>query len=403
MLIFDDIENLEEAMSDVQRTKRKAWFRQDAMRAGWEDTKVFAIGNLLHHACLLADLSKNPLFRTHKHQAILSWADDPELWAQWEFLITDKADSERELTARRFYEAHRATMDRGAVSAWPEAFSYYDLMVMRASEGHPAFATEMMNDPLDPSRTLFHKLHTYRMELRADSQIWLMPLNGRPAVILSKCWIFGATDPSMGKTKKADYTAIIVMARASNGYMFVLDAIIKRITPDQAMEEQNKLAGAYTFTKFGIESNQFQALFKSESATRSLESGNRLPIDEIIQSANKELRIQSLEPDLTNGYIMFPEHGLELLIQQLTEYPLGEYDDGPDALEMVRTIATSFKPLESTQVIEADSYHFVEDEPGPRERDRYQDLEDAFQEKMRELDPDYDDEESRIFVPVTMV
>jgi len=417
LMIFDDIENLEEAMSDAQRKKRKAWFRQDAMRAGWENTKVLVVGNMLHHACLLAELSKNPLFQVHKHQALISWATNEKLWAQWEFLLTDISDPYHRFTAQAFYEAHREAMDEGAISAWPEAFSYYDLMVMRASEGHAAFATELMNDPLDPSRTLFHTLCYYRAEWR-DGNTWLRPLNGRPTVKLSDCWIFGATDPSMGKSTKADYTAIMVLAKAPNGFMFLLEAIVKRITPDQAIQEQNELAGQYNFQDFGIEDNQFQALFKSKSAESSLESGNRLPIHGLTQIANKELRIKSLEPDLTNGYIMFSEGGQELLVSQLREYPLGEYDDGPDALEMVRTMATAFDPLPSTVVIQAEGYRFgggTSEAPG--RRDAYEDLEEAYHEKMRELKelyspeafaylfPGYEDEdeESKIFVPVTML
>jgi predicted phage terminase large subunit-like protein len=362
LMIFDDIENLEEVMSETMREKRKKWFRQDAMRAGWDDTKVIVIGNMLHHACLLAELAANPLFRVHKHQALLSWAGASALWDEWESAVTNKADEHRFDTGLAFYQAHREAMDEGAISAWPEAFSYYDLMLMRASEGHPAFATEMMNDPLDPSRTLFHKFVFFRQELRQGAptpELWLVPLNDRPAVALSSCLLFGGTDPSLGKTNSSDYTAITVLAKAPNGYMFVLRSEIERRTPDSAMKRQVELGAEFAFTKFGIENNQFQALFESKSGEASVEAGVYLPIEGVTSVANKDFRLQSLEPDVSNGYIMFAEHGQELLLQQLREYPLGEHDDGPDSLEITRTIATRYHPIAAPPpVLQAEQHTF---------------------------------------------
>jgi predicted phage terminase large subunit-like protein len=44
------------------------------------------------------------------------------------------------------------------------------------------------------------------------------------------------------------------------------------------------------------------------------------------------LRIQSLQPDIRNGYLLFSRDQTELL-RQLEQFPLGRHDDGPDALE----------------------------------------------------------------------
>ena len=46
----------------------------------------------------------------------------------------------------------------------------------------------------------------------------------------------------------------------------------------------------------------------------------------------------TLQPDVKNGYILF-RRDQTLLLQQLSQFPLGAHDDGPDALEGARTLA----------------------------------------------------------------
>ena len=53
---------------------------------------------------------------------------------------------------------------------------------------------------------------------------------------------------------------------------------------------------------------------------------------EVRAASDKVLRIQSLQPDIRNGYLLFCRDQTELL-RQLEQFPLGRHDDGPDALE----------------------------------------------------------------------
>ena len=50
------------------------------------------------------------------------------------------------------------------------------------------------------------------------------------------------------------------------------------------------------------------------------------------------MRIETLQPDVKNGYILFRKDQT-LLLRQLSQFPLGAHDDGPDALEGARTLA----------------------------------------------------------------
>jgi len=363
LMVYDDIENDQEVASDTQRESRKKWFYRAAMRAGWENTTSLVVGNLLHSECLLAELLDNPLWRRRKHAAVTSWAEREDLWLEWEAVLSDKSlgPDQRFSAAREFYLSQKAEMDRGAVSAWPEAFSYYDLMVIRTSEGHAAFSTELQNDPYDPSSSLFNQFSYYEAQLRVNdgqTDTWFVPKDGAPAVALSTCAVFGFTDPSLGKTQKSDYSALITLARAPDGRMFVVEADLARRSPAATIKRQNSLAAQYAYAKYGIETTQFQAFYYTESAAKARDAGVILPLEPVSQTRNKDVRIQSLEPDVNNGWILFKERGQGLLLEQLRGYGRTSYDDGPDALEGARTLAIKWQNLSGVQVMEGESYQF---------------------------------------------
>ena len=52
---------------------------------------------------------------------------------------------------------------------------------------------------------------------------------------------------------------------------------------------------------------------------------------------DKLLSIQTLQPWIKNGWILFRRNMRELLTQ-LMHYPMGDHDDGPDALEMLKSM-----------------------------------------------------------------
>ena len=91
-----------------------------------------------------------------------------------------------------------------------------------------------------------------------------------------------------------------------------------------------------------------------------MEEASYLPILAINQLANKALRLQSLEPDFSNGYLLLHETGQELLKKQLAEYPMGAHDDALDALEGARSLAREWVPLKSTEIVQGDVHNFVE-------------------------------------------
>ena len=66
--------------------------------------------------------------------------------------------------------------------------------------------------------------------------------------------------------------------------------------------------------------------------------GLHLPIVPLKNSANKELRIDSISPLVNNHTILIDKKSL-LLIDELDTYPKSAHDDGLDSVEMAYRIA----------------------------------------------------------------
>ena len=213
-------------------------------------------------------------------------------------------------------------------------------MVMRISEGEASFSSEIQNEPIDPENCAF-----------AEEWFDYYDDDGKtvPDFSESKFVFIGANDPSLGKNRKSDTSAIIGLAKdTSTGYLYVVIADIAKRKPDKiiddALDDSRRLRREYKkpFYKFGVEAVQFQYYFAEIMRQRSAECGEYLPIEEINSVQNKDARIQSLQPFVKNGYIKFSKKH-KTLIDQMLKYPMGKNDDAPDALQMVVALALSVK------------------------------------------------------------
>ena len=155
-----------------------------------------------------------------------------------------------------------------------------------------------------------------------------------------------ALDPSTGKdAHHGDYSALVALGRSGDGKLWC-EADMSRRPMDQIVSDGINFARRIEretnghLAAFGVESNAFQQLLAAEFKTRTAAAGIMLPIVEVQNNVNKLVRIRRLTPHLSQGNIMFRRSpGTELLVRQLREFPIGEHDDGPDALEMSRRIA----------------------------------------------------------------
>ena len=346
LLVLDDIENDENVRTPEQRLKLSNWFNKAVSKAGDDYTDIVYIGTLLHYDSLLAHTLSNPGYKSIKYKAVLAFSDAEDLWKQWGDIYTDLSNDSHEEDARAFFEVHREEMLAGTKVLWEEKLSYYDLMKMRVDEGEASFNSEEQNEPINPDDCLFQ-------------EEWLDYYNEAEVDFKDRNFIFfGFVDPSLGKTKHSDFSAILTLAKhKATGYMYVYDADIERRHPDRIiadiLEKERRLRRDFGrgYKKFGCETVQFQWFLKEELVKASAKAGLYLPVEEVPQTADKVLRIQTMQPDIKNKYIKFSRRHKRLL-EQLLQFPMGAHDDGPDALEGCRTLA---KKVKKFRIMDRDS------------------------------------------------
>ena len=337
LIVLDDVENDENVRTPEQRKKLENWFLKAVSKAGDDYTDIIYIGTLLHYDSLLAKTLRNAAYRAVKYKAVISWSPAEDLWHNWEEIFTDLSNDNREVDALAYFNANRAAMLAGTQVLWEEKLSYYDLMVMRVSEGEASFNSEEQNEPINPDDCIFIPEW---FEFYNEAEVDFKSPNFQ---------FFGFVDPSLGKTNKSDFSAIITLAKHKlTGYMYVLDADIERRHPDRiisdvlAKERWLRDSFGRGYHKLGAETNQFQWFLKEELAKASARAGLYLPIEEVQQTSDKTMRVQTLQPDIKNHYIKFNARHKRLL-EQLEHFPMASHDDGPDALEGARTIAKRAK------------------------------------------------------------
>lgn len=321
LVVLDDIENDEHVRSPEQRDKLQSWLAKAVLKLGAADDTmdVIYVGTVLHYDSLLARTLKNALWERRTFKAVLEWPHRMDLWDQWEEQLLNQGAT----VADAFYLARKAEMDRGAVVSWPAARPLVVLMRIRARDGHSAFDSELQNDPLSDENAPFAKVIFWV----GENPRWLY---------------FGAVDPSLGKQgNQRDPSAVLVGGFDRQfGILDVVEASIAKRLPDKIISDVIEAQRKWLCLVWVVEAVQFQEFFRTELVKRSAQLGVPVPARPVIPHADKDLRIESLQPHVANGLIRFnPRH--TTLLDQLRHWPKADHDDGPDALQMLWATAVS--------------------------------------------------------------
>lgn len=160
---------------------------------------------------------------------------------------------------------------------------------------------------------------------------------------------FCAMDLAFSKSKKADYTALVVLGLDHEGYIYVLD--LDRFKTDSRQEDYYRAVIAmqekWQFHKIRIETNAggkfvvnyLKDRFRQEGITCSIDSKHENKRDE-----TKEQRIESIVmPHYDNGNIFHTPGGYIGLLEEEIILPKPPHDDLKDALAGCMEIAK--KPI----------------------------------------------------------
>jgi len=229
------------------------------------------------------------------------------------------------LTAPRRFDRwlklrYRAITEAG-LPLWPARWTL-EALAEEEAEDPEAFAMEMMDRPPSQGNHPFQALQYYSRDTYRDQD-------------LPKVLIF---DPSLGRTEKSDYQALVeLMGPTAEGKVLVDRVELLRIAnPGQLVSTVLAIVAEDRPVAKIIEAIGFQALLEHmlvEAASQAgLVDGGWIPL--YTQEQSKDLRIRGLAVPVARGDLLFPDdRSCRPLEDQFLDYPDGKRD-GVDAVEM---------------------------------------------------------------------
>lgn len=344
LVVMDDAEKKDRVRNPDQRHIWEQTLQKDILKLPDRSRgSVFRfVGTILHIDSTLARRENDPGWTFKKYKAILSWPRNKELWRKCHKIWANlRLGRRRREHAVQFYRDNQEAMDEGVELLDPGAMGIFDLYEMIWGQGYGSFLQEMQNDPIDPNAQIFFSDKFDRFEVRENErrERFIHTLGDNPKVIPYEQlrMRFMRWDPAKGDPA-GDYAAIAVLARDMWGYKYVLDCWLDRRPPSVQLGMMWVLAEKWGVRRSSIESNNFQELAAEPFVRQKKEREkagrwSHLIIDPRASTENKEERIATLEPEITNGWLLFNTTLPELLFRQFDAFPSGDTDDGPDAVQ----------------------------------------------------------------------
>src|SRR5262249_4073023 len=140
-----------------------------------------------------------------------------------------------------------------------------------------------------------------------------------------------------------DYSAYVMLGVTDDATLYV-EADLRRRPVEEIVYDGIEWYRHFQPDAFGCEANAWQDLlgadFEMSVRQGELLSARPGPLE---NREPKVVRIRRLGPWLSQRRLRFKtaSPGTALLVDQLKDFPVGEHDDGPDALEMAIRLAQS--------------------------------------------------------------
>lgn len=344
LLLGDDLITDKEAKSPTMRNDRWDWLEKaiDYLGPPEGNVKFVGVGTILNKDDPISRAKSAIGHLVHHFRAVEKLPTHMDLWARCqEIMLNEDKPAEEEASARgevleeyqlpsyRFYEVNRTAMDEGAEISWPKVRSLFWLMRQRAKNPR-AFGTEMQGEPRSDEDKVFAPVK--------------FSVSRLPHFVM-----FGACDPSMGKGETSDPSALVAGAwDRERKKLHVVEAAIKRRVPSKLEADLIAFQREYRCLAIGFENNNAYEHSRQTFIKAGLDhpSPIALPLVGVTATVDPEVRIESLEPYITDAFeprILF-NPALTQLLAELDSWPekqASHHYDGLTALHILWVIAST--------------------------------------------------------------
>jgi predicted phage terminase large subunit-like protein len=209
--------------------------------------------------------------------------------------------------------------------AWEAAFPASRLARLKRTIGSMAYGQEFLLIPIALDERIFKE-----ESIRGYDPAELLGLRF--------AYVFSWTDPSVKHEEKHCYKATICAGIINEGTIYILAARIRKESVARMVDGMYQIYNAWNPTWMYFEDNGGQALLGEVLDAKAEREGYHIPHRAETNTIHKDTRIEgTLSAPIENGVIRFlkSDPDQKELIDQLLQFPDGEYKDGPDALEGV--------------------------------------------------------------------
>lgn len=332
LVVIDDPSSMNNEGTKEAREKLVHWFNSVVVPIGSKSTAIVLVGTMVSATGLLNHVLKRKDFKSSFHGAVISEPDNPKLWDDYCELYA-RADSMEEVN--EFYEANRGSLEAGIELAWPWRWSYRALMHEKVNMGTRAYNSEYRNLAFSEDEQFFFPDQYAKYHYYYENNVAYVVYN-ELKIPVNELYIVGAWDIALGKNARSCYNSVVIVGKhAPTGHIFVLDEYSSKEPAHVYIELIIKKIKEFKVRVFSVETiNAYHEFYRQlQEAARAAGIYTCRINDVKSHGSSKDSRIESLEPILHNKTLVLNERHT-LLLDQMAQYPFGDYVDAIDALQI---------------------------------------------------------------------
>lgn len=331
LVIIDDASSQHNENTKEAREKMLHWFNTEVVPLGARGTAIVLVGTMVSATGLLNHVLKRKDFKASFHGAVKSEPTHPEVWEKYCEIYAKSEDMQE---VDDFYEDNKEKLEEGVEVAWPWRWSYRALMHEKVNMGTRAYNSEYRNLAFSEDEQFFFPDKYAKYHYRIENDRTFVQYEDL-LVPMDELTISGFWDIAQGKNARSCYNAVITVGKHEpTGLMFVLDEYASKEPAHVYIDIIVKKIRQFKHHVFSVETINAQHEYYRQLMDAVRKEGlSTTRINDVkSHSSSKDKRMESLEPLFHNRTLILNERH-KILLDQLAQYPFGDYVDSIDALQ----------------------------------------------------------------------